>query len=283
MFLYNPRCLFVKWLKILPGIMLLGMLSACTHVLFQPQRVQFATPDRFGVMYEEVVLETLDRIKLHGWKLLANGEVHGTVLFFHGNAENISTHFANVYWLTDYGFNVYLFDYQGYGKSEGIAQLDAVISDTEIMIEYGVQQLAKDERLIVMGHSLGGSLAIYAVAHSEYKDRIKTLITVEAFADYRQATQDVLSTSWLTWLLQWPLSFTVDNSYSPVDSVAQVAPVPLMLMHSKQDEIIPFEHVQTLYEAANEPKKQQIVAGSHNFIFNNRKNRELLLKYLFEL
>lgn len=283
MFIYNFHRFLVKWLKILPGIMLLGMLSACTHVLFQPQRAQFATPDRLGVMYEEVELKALNQIKLHGWKLLAKGEVHGTVLFFHGNAENISTHFANVHWLTDYGFNVYLFDYQGYGKSEGIAQLDAVISDTEIMIEYGVQQLAKDERLIVMGHSLGGSLAIYAVAHSEYKDRIKTLITVEAFADYRQATQDVLSTSWLTWLLQWPLSFTVDNSYSPVDSVAQVAPVPLMLMHSKQDEIIPFEHVQILYEAANEPKKQQIVAGSHNFIFNNRKNRELLLKYLFEL
>lgn len=283
MFLCKINNIALNCLRIFLILILSGILLSCSHLLFQPQRVQFATPDRFGVMYEEVLLETLDQIKLHGWKLLAKGEVHGTVLFFHGNAENISTHFANVYWLTDYGFNVYLFDYQGYGKSEGIAQLDAVISDTEIMIEYGVQQLAKDERLIVMGHSLGGSLAIYAVAHSEYKDRIKTLITVEAFADYRQVTQDVLSTSWLTWLLQWPLSFTVDNGYSPVDSVAQVAPVPLMLMHSKQDEIIPFEHVQTLYEAANEPKKQQIVAGSHNFIFNNRKNRELLLKYLFEL
>ncbi|MDH5612865.1 MAG: lysophospholipase [Gammaproteobacteria bacterium] len=267
-------------LKITLNIMLLGVLPGCTHFLFQPQHVQFATPDRLGVMYEDVEIETQDRIKLHGWKLLAKDEVHGTVLFFHGNGENISSHFANVYWLTDYGYDVYLFDYQGYGKSGGIAQLDAVITDAEAMIEYSVRQLAKNENLIVMGHSLGGSLAIYAVAHSNYKDRIKTLITVEAFSDYRQVTRDVLATSWLTWLLQWPLSFAVDNSYRPLDAIADVSPIPLMLMHSKQDEIIPFAHVQALYEEAKEPKKLQVVIGGHNFIFSKIENRQMVLDYL---
>ena len=260
--------------------MLLGMLSACTHLLFQPQRMQYATPDRLGVMYEDVALETAGRLKLHGWKLLAKGEVHGTVLFFHGNGENISSHFSNVHWLTDYGYDVYLFDYRGYGKSEGAAQLDAVINDAEIMIAYGVKQLLKNEKLIVMGHSLGGSLALHAVAHSQYKERVKTLITVEAFADYHKVTQDVLSTSWLTWLLQWPLSFSVDNSYSPSDSVALISPIPLMLMHSKEDKIIPYQHAQDLYAAAIEPKLLKQVSGGHNAIFNKVENRKILLEYL---
>ena len=280
---YNTRRINVKWLKIISIFMLFAMLSGCTHLLFQPQRIQYATPDRLGVMYEDVALETTDLLKLHGWKLLAKGEVLGTVLFFHGNGENISTHFANVHWLTDYGYDVYLFDYRGYGQSEGVAQLDAVINDAEIMIAYGVKQLLKNENLIVMGHSLGGSLALHAVAHSQYKERIKTLITVEAFADYRKVTQDVLSISWLTWLLQWPLSFSVDNSYSPSDSVALISPIPLMLMHSKQDEIIPFEHAQNLYELADEPKILKAVSGSHNAIFNKIENREIVLEYLSSL
>jgi len=158
--------------------------------------------------------------------------------------------------------------------------LDAVILDAETMIEYGVKQLADDESLIVIGHSLGGSLAIHAVAHSNYKGRIKTLITVETFSDYRQVTQDVLATSWLTWLLQWPLSFAVDNSYRPLDAIANVSPIPLMLMHSQQDEIIPFAHVQALYEEAKEPKKMQVVIGGHNFIFSKIENRQMVLDYL---
>jgi len=273
----------LKRLKIFLILILLGTLSACTHFLFQPQHVQFATPDRLGVMYEDVVLETNEGIKLHGWKLLAKAEVRGTVLFFHGNGENISSHFANVHWLTDYGYDVYLFDYQGYGKSEGTAQLDAVINDAEAMIAYSVKQLAKDEKLIVLGHSLGGSLAIHAVAHTSHKAMIKTLITVEAFSDYHKVTQDVLSTSWLTWLFQWPLSFTVDNSYRPLNAVAQLAPVPLMLMHSKQDRIIPFQHAQDLYAAAVEPKVLKLVTGGHNVIFKKEENRKILLEYLSTL
>ncbi|MDH5387524.1 MAG: lysophospholipase [Gammaproteobacteria bacterium] len=280
MFLFINNRIYVIWLKILLSLMLSGTLSACTHLLFQPQRIQYATPDRLGVMYEDVEIKTSDQIKIHGWKLLARGEVQGTVLFFHGNGENISTHFAHVYWLTEYGYDVYLFDYRGYGKSEGSAQLDAVIGDAEIMIEYSVKQLAENENLIVMGYSLGGSLAIYAVAHSDYKDKIKTLITVEAFSDYHDVTQDVLSTSWLTWLLQWPLSFTVDNSYRPLNSVAMIAPIPLLLMHSKQDEMISFDHAEVLYEASSEPKKLQAVSGTHNSIFSNMENRTILLEYL---
>ncbi len=259
------------------------MLLACTHLLFQPQRAQFATPHQFGVLYEEVVIKTQDQPNLHGWMLLSNGDAIGTVLFFHGNGENISTHFANIHWLTEHGYNVYLFDYRGYGKSDGYAQLDGVISDAEAMIRYSAAQIPTEEKLVVIGHSLGGSLALHAVAHSDYKSRIKTLITVEAFADYHQITQDVLSTSWLTWLFQWPLSFVIDNSYRPLNAVAKISPIPLLLMHSEQDQIIPFRHAQSLYDAAAQPKTLQIIKGRHNFIFNSLKNRKIVLEYLSAL
>lgn len=261
-------------------MVMLVMLTGCTSLIFQPLRPHYMTPDILGVLYEDINLQVSDDVRLHGWKLLAENNTNGSVLYFHGNAENISTHFANVHWLTEYGFDVYLFDYRGYGKSEGVPQLDAVILDMESMIGFSVKQIPEKEKLTIIGHSLGASLAIYAVAHSQYKKHIRSLVSVEAFADYRDVTQDALSTSWITWLFQWPLSFTVDNSYRPVDAVKEIAPIPLMIMHSKSDEIIPFYHAEELYAAAREPKTLRLVDSNHNHVFNKQEHRELLLDYL---
>lgn len=238
------------------------------------------SPDVQGVSYEDIAVKTSDNIRLHGWKLLAENNTKGSLLFFHGNAENISTHFTNVSWLTKEGFDVYLFDYRGYGKSEGFPQIDAIISDVETMIGYTLKQIPDEEKLSIIGHSLGGSLAIYGVAKTSYRDRIKVLITVEAFGDYRDATQDVLSLNWFTWAIQWPFSFTVDNRYRPVDVVAEVAPIPLVIIHSTQDRVIPYYHAEELYAAAREPKKLKPVEGSHTHVFNITENRQLLLEYL---
>ena len=276
----------------LNALIVLLLLSGCTNLVFQPMRPHFTSPDAYGILYEDVYIKTDDNITLHGWKLLAGDtgagnivagdNTNGSILFFHGNGENISTHFANVAWLTRYGFDVYLFDYRGYGKSGGWPQLDAVIADLEPMYAYAIGQLPEQEKLTVIGHSLGGSLAIYSVAHSGYRHRIKSLITVEAFSDYHEVAQDMLSTSWLTWLFQWPLSFTIDNTYSPLEVVAKVSPVPLLIMHSEQDKLIPLYHAQALYAAAYEPKKLQLVDSDHNHVFNRKENRELLLGYLLK-
>lgn len=264
-------------------LILTVFLTGCTSLLFQPLSTHIVSPDVVGVIHEDIYIEASDGVSLHGWKLNAENNTRGSVLFFHGNGENISTHFANVYWLTSYGFDVYLFDYRGYGKSAGEAQLDAVIHDMEMMIDYSVAQLSEYQKLIIMGHSLGGSLAIHAVAHSKHRKQIKALVSVEAFSDYHAITRDVLSRSWLTWLFQWPFSFMVDNSYRPLDAAASVAPVSWMIMHSKRDEMIPFYHAEALYSAAKQPKKLQVVDSDHNHVFNFQTNRELLLQYLDEL
>jgi hypothetical protein len=240
-------------------------------------------PDTLGISYEDIYVETSDNLRLHGWKLLAKDQTAGTLLFFHGNAENISTHFANVYWLTAHGYDVYLFDYRGYGQSEGAAELDPIIDDMELLIGHVIDDLPADQKLIVVGQSLGASLSIYSVAHSEYRDRMAALVSVAAFSDYHDIAQDALAKSWLFWLFQWPLSKTISNTYSPVESVDKVSSVPIFIMHSREDEIIDYYHASRLYQAAVEPKQLIALRGGHNVTFNLEPNRQKLLNVLKDI
>ena len=272
-----------KFLQLCVFFCILIQISSCSNFLFVPIRHQFITPDVLGILHEDIFLEMEDGVKIHGWKLIAADNTRGTILFLHGNGDNVSSHFANAYWLVDEGYDVYLFDYREYGLSEGEVTLDNVMTDTEQMIAYSVSQLAKNEKLIVIGHSLGGSIAIYVVAHSKYKKNIKTLVTIEAFSDYHDVTQDVLAKSWLLWPLQWPLSYTIDNSYRPLDSVALISPIPLLVIHSKNDEMIDMYHAKKLFEAARQPKSFKLIDSNHNNIFVKPKNRQVLLDYLNQL
>ena len=252
-------------------------------MLFVPIKQYPLTPAAADLLYQDQFITTEDGLNLHGWKIHAVNKNAGNILFFHGNGDNVSTQLPNTFWLAKEGYDLYIYDYRGYGQSQGTPDLDDTISDMELMIAHAVQQLPDDEKLIVLGHSLGGSMAIYAVAHSAYRDRIAALITLEAFSDYHHVTQDILSKSWLFWLFQWPLSFTVSNAYSPLDSIAQVSPVPVCIMHSENDEMIDMYHAETLFEAANEPKTLKLIESNHSNVLVTKENRKLLLDYLLLL
>ena len=271
------------------------LLSACTNFLFVPIKPLPVTPDAAEIEYDDIYLDTADGKRLHGWKLHADGSWQekgklgkhrpnqksaGTILFFHGNGDNVSTQLPNTFWLVKEGYDLYVFDYREYGLSQGEAELDSTIDDMALMMKYTIDQLAKNEKLIVIGHSLGGAMAIYAVAHSEYKNRIEALITIEAFSDYHDVTQDVLSKSWLFWLFQWPLSFTVDNSYRPLDSIGLISPVPVAIIHSKSDEMIPMYHAERLFAAAKQPKTFLQINSNHSNILLSKENRQVLFDYL---
>lgn len=267
----------------LPSILLLTvLLSACTGVFFQPQQTQYMTPDKIGLVYEDVFFRSADGLKLHGWWLPAKGQAKGTVLFFHGNAENISTHIGSVYWLPAQNYNVFLPDYRGYGNSEGVPTLAGVQDDLNSAMKYLLQRKDIDtERIVILAQSLGGAMAIYNVAHSPYRAKIKALISESAFSDYRDIVREKLASFWLSWPLQWPLSFTIDNDYSPINSVALISPIPLLIIHGDKDNVVPLVHGQKLFNAAGEPKEMWVVnGGGHIQAFMHKKYQDQLLEYL---
>ncbi len=268
--------------SIVAGLVAL-MLQACNSVLFIPTRQHVLTPDKVHVKYADVNLISQDDVKLHGWYLPATAPARGSILFLHGNGENISTHLAMVYWLPAEGYDVYLFDYRGYGASQGEVDLDGSLADIEAMIDYVAAHKSSPEKFIVLGHSLGASMGIYAVSQSEHRPDLAGMISIGAFSDYGSVTRDVLSRSWLTWLFQWPLSLAMDNRFSPKRYIADISPLPVVLLHSEADEVIEPYHAGILLAAAREPKYFQALHGDHNRVLNNKNNRQILLDYLQQL
>ena len=262
-------------------LVLLLLLSSCTGQVFQPDKKTYVTPKMLHLRSDDVYFDS-DGLRLHGWWLHANQAPKGIVLFAHGNAQNISTHIGSVYWLPAQGYDVFLFDYRGYGLSEGTPTLPGIHHDFAAALKYVFDRpdINKDN-VFVFGQSLGAAVVLVATTTSPYKSRLRAVIAEGAFTSYRSVAQEKLAGSWLTWLFQWPLSFTINDDFRPIDDVAKISPTPLLLIHSEADEIIPFHNALELYAAAREPKKLWVVKNlSHIHTFTRPENQEKLLEYL---
>ena len=236
------------------------LVSGCTQTFFQPERALIQTPERAGLRYETVKLRAADGVELFAWFLPARGTPQATVLFLHGNAENISTHFFNVAWMPSEGFNVLALDYRGYGGSGGTPSLAGVQLDIDAALEALLRRPDVDRRRIVLfGQSLGGALAIHYAARGKQRDALRAAIADSAFADYRAIVKEKLAGFFLTWPFQWLPALTVDNDYAPLASVRAVSPLPLLLIHGERDGIVPVHHSKRLYDAATEPKELWLV------------------------
>ncbi len=230
-------------------------LSACTPAFFQPSSNIDSTPGLYGIDYQPVEFHAADGTALFAWFMPARGEARGSVLYLHGNGQNISAYLGNVGWMPAAGFNVLAMDYRGYGGSEGHPTLAGVQLDIDAAMRTLLARPDVDpDRIIVFGQSLGGALAIYYVAHSDYRSHIRAVVADSAFADYRLEAKEKMADFFITWPLQWLPDYTVDNTYAPRRVVAALAPIPLLLIHGERDSIVSPRHSQILYDAAREPK-----------------------------
>jgi hypothetical protein len=260
-------------------------LIGCSNVFFFPYHAHVQTPGQLGLKYEDVYFNAGDGTRLHGWFLPAPGRALGTILFLHGNAENVSTHIMSVRWLPEQGFNVFLLDYRGYGVSAGKPTLAGVQDDVESALKMLIARPGVDAgRIVVFGQSLGGAIAVHRVAHTAYRENIRALVVESAFSGYRRITREKLGDFWLTWPLQYPLSWTVSDAYNPSAAVADISPIPLLIIHGDRDPIVPVHHGQQLFELAREPKQLWIVpGGGHIQAFQRQSYRDRFVAWLTEV
>jgi fermentation-respiration switch protein FrsA (DUF1100 family) len=237
-------------------VLMLGLaLPACTSLVFHPTREHVLTPDQIGLAYRDVEFQAADGVRLHGWFLPARAPRIGSVLFAHGNAQNVSSHIGSVAWLPAAGFDVLLFDYRGYGSSEGEASLAGLQLDFEAALDAMLGTIETDrDHIVVFGQSLGGALAITALADSPNRGRVRALVVEGAFTSYRDLAREKLAGFWLSWPLQWPLAFAIDDQYRPIEAIGTLAPMPVLVIQGETDVVVPAHHGEALFDAAGVPK-----------------------------
>ena len=234
----------------------LALLNGCMY-LQQPSMIFFPyvtldqTPADWGLAYEEVFLDTEDGVRLHGWYIPRHGSKQ-TLLFFHGNAGNISHRGASVEIFHRLGLNVFICDYRGYGMSQGEPVENGLYKDARAAWRYLTKERGFDqEDIILFGRSLGGAVAAELAAEIQPGG----LILESTFSSAKDVANAVFPV----------LSRLIFLRYD-FDTAAHVRRVacPVLVLHSPDDEIIPFRLGEKVFQAANEPKSFVKMRGDHN-------------------
>jgi fermentation-respiration switch protein FrsA (DUF1100 family) len=240
-------------LSIAVGLLLLNALMYFQqkNMIFYPMEQLVQTPAQWGLGYEEVVLETTDKVQLHGW-YIPHPQSDQVLLFFHGNAGNISHRRDSIEIFYRLGLNVFIIDYRGYGKSDGSPGEQGMYKDADAAWRYLTEDRGyAPEQILIFGRSLGGAVA--AKLASEVQAR--GLILESTLSSAHDFAREVFTL----------LSRLVVMRYE-FDTVAYIQRVhyPLLVLHSPEDEIMPFHLGERVFQKANQPKHFIRMRGDHN-------------------
>jgi pimeloyl-ACP methyl ester carboxylesterase len=225
--------------------------------IFEPTAAIQTTPDRLGMKYEDLHIPVgsgKDSGELQAWWLPARQADAPTLLYLHGNDRNIGSNLEHALRLHDFGFNVLLPDYRGYGHSSGGKPNEAkVYQDAEASWQYLVGQRGiRPGRLFIYGHSLGGAIAIeLAVRHPEAAG----LIAEGAFtsiADIGKRLYPLLPVDWL-----------LNQRFDSLQMIPRIR-IPVLLIHGTWDTIVPVQMAQQLYAAAPQPRQLVLIPGGEH-------------------
>jgi alpha-beta hydrolase superfamily lysophospholipase len=240
---------------ILLGFILYFMQS---KFLFHPRHEIFATPRSLGMDFEEIWLKTGDNVKLHAWFIPAK-DAEYTILFCHGNGGSLAHRVETIELYNRMGFNFFIFDYRGYGLSSGKITEHGLFNDADAAWQYLIREKhIPPGKIIIIGRSLGGAVAARLAAENQPAK----LICESTFLSIPEMGKDLYPYFPVQWLSRYKFA---TNLY-----VKQVK-CPVMIIHSKDDEVVKYRHAEKLYNLAGEPKRFLELTGGHDeCYFDNR-------------
>ena len=274
----SPKSIAVGWLIALTAILAIVLLVRWTAVVesaafFAPSTAAYRTPA--GI--QEFAIDGPGRGEIHAWKLGVPDSTPklGTILFCHGNAGNLPDHLAFVDRLPGMGFEVVMFDYRGFGRSTGRTRVHrgTLIADTRHIADV-ICAMHPDEPLFLLGHSMGGVMAMNLA--SERPDRFAGVAAVAAFASFPRVAADFAG----------PLGWTlIASGLSAQQAVNDLEQTPLMLLHGSADTIVHSYHSERIAaeaRAAGVAAELRLVEGAdHVDIFDPPYDAQRLIAEFF--
>jgi fermentation-respiration switch protein FrsA (DUF1100 family) len=244
------------------GAVLVLLFAFQSHLVYYPSvgRELTATPAARGLAYESVEIETEDGERLAAWWVPATG-ARGAVLLFHGNAGNISHRIDYPAMFNRLGYSTLLVDYRGYGQSTGSPSEEGTYRDALASWRYltGTRGV-RPEDIVIVGESLGGAVASWLAA----RHAPRALILASSFTSVNDLGAEIY------WFV--PVRLISRFGYDTLANLGKIR-APVLIAHSRDDDVVPFAHGQKLFAAANEPKEFLEMRGSHNdgFIFSREE------------
>jgi hypothetical protein len=253
------------------GLLLLNVLMYLRqpHMIFFPISEHYQTPADWGLEYEDVTLTTADGVQLHGW-YIPKRESEQVLLFFHGNAGNISHRRDSIQLFHQLGLNVLIIDYRGFGKSEGRPSEQGLYKDAAAAWRYLTEVKGFDpDDVVIFGRSLGGAVAAELAARVEARGLILES-TMSSARDFARAVFKILSR-----LVVLRYEFNTAQLITDVH-------YPVLVLHSPEDEIMPFHLGRKVYDLANQPKHFVRMRGDHNngFLLSQPEYQQELDRWL---
>ncbi|MCK4667760.1 alpha/beta hydrolase [Candidatus Dependentiae bacterium] len=241
------------------------LILICYLFLFQKRMIYFPwqiitdDPSDINLEFEDVYIKTSDGINIHAWYIPADGS-RATILFCHGNAGNLSHRLDTIRIFHELGLNVLIFDYRGYGKSHGNTTEKGTYLDALAAWDYLIHKKnIQSSQIIIAGRSLGGSVGAWLA--KEKKPR--GLIIESSFTSVPEMGQKIYPF--------FPIKLLSRFKYNTRDYIQEIE-CPIMIVHSRGDNIIPFQFGEELFKSAKDPKLFLEIAGDHNGGFIDSEN-----------
>ncbi len=222
--------------------------------LYFPTKTIDANPSHIGLDYQQLSVSTSKGGHIEGWIVPAENS-RGVLLFCHGNAGNIGHRLESIRIFHDLNLTVVIFDYPGYGESTGRPHETSLYASARAVYDPVIKEFDSD-RVVLFGRSLGAAVAVELATQVPAAG----LITESAFTSTLDIGRDVFPFL--------PVRLLVTQHFDSLSKIAHVS-IPKLIVHSRQDEIIPYRHGQRLFEAAAEPKTFLEITGGHNDGFLN--------------
>ena len=267
------------------------LFTSCTHFFYHPDSFLYFDPKVVGYPYKDVFFKSKDGTKLHGWyfKNLTK-KTKGTVMQFHGNAQNISSHSASLVWMIKNGYNLFTFDYRGFGLSKGEPSPEGIHEDALAALKHAYEshqlQNKGENKFIIIGQSLGGAIATRALKDFKHKNAVDLLVLDSTFASYKDVAFRALKRRPMTMILSPFAYLVVSDTYSPEKHFESLG-IRTLVIHSKRDKMVTFKNGEDVYELLKKSEGNitdfWVTEDPHHINFFSIVNKENQRKFLFLL